>query len=125
MKVKRLEFNPDSPESSERFMLLYQGFLAGGQLHDPRDGAKGMIVIRREARILDKFEGISEALPDRLIGEDRVLRGELMVLEQPEFELLVKYFERAPWTTKISRKIVDVSDWLSSLPLLEEKANGG
>lgn len=112
MKLRNLVF---TEAEREFFPLIYQGFLHGG--NGPQ--AKGMEVLRREVRILDKLEAISE---DR--DGDRILTTvpAVVLLEQPEYELLRRYFENTPWTTAVSRKIVNIADWLSAIPL---EANGG
>lgn len=114
MKIRRLVFD-ESESDRWMFPLLYSGFLNGGN----SPNAKGMEVLRREARILDKLEAISV---DE--GPERVLKSgpQEVTLEQPEYELLKRYFENTPWTTAVSRKVVNISDWLSAIQLEE---NGG
>jgi hypothetical protein len=101
----------DNEQARERFTLLYQGFIAGGN----SPAQKGMEVVRREARVLDKLDAVSEPSVNGL----RALReGEhAVVLEQPEYELVKRYFENAPWAVHVSRQVVSVSDWLSAIPL--------
>jgi len=120
MKARIVEFS-DTEESREHFALIYQGFLSGGN----GPGAKPMDVIRREATILDKMEAISYEEMDQESNQPtgkRLLHpGEQRLsLSQPEYELLKRYFENTPWTTKVSRKVVEISDWLSAIPLGEE-----
>jgi hypothetical protein len=114
MKTRILKFASD--EEREMFPMLYAGFMNGG--NGPQ--AKGMEVTRREVRILDKLDAVSE---DNEVG-DRVLKSGShdVVLEQPEFELLKRYFENTPWTTKVARQVVNISDWLAAIQLEE---NGG
>lgn len=124
--VRRIEFNDaDDLTNKHRFYLMYQGFVTGGQ-SDVREPPKGMVIVRREAKLLEKLEGISE--PE--IGAEgqptgyRVLTGNLLILEQPEYELLKKYLDRAPWAAMAARKIIDLWDWLDSIPLVEGKVDG-
>lgn len=111
MRHRRLEFH-DTPQDKEAFGFIYQGFLNGGNGAQ----AKGMEVMRREATILDKLD--EHSVEDETGA--RVLRGPAVVLlTQPEYELLKKYFENTPWTTKVSRRVVGISDWLAAIPLEE------
>jgi hypothetical protein len=122
MRVRKLRFG-ESADDSENFSLLYSGFVTGGN----GPGPKGMEVIRREGRILDKLEAISVEIGTNEIcnecGQVNQVRRVLMPgaqeieLDQPEFELLKKYFEATSWTTRVSRRIVNISDWLSSVPV--------
>lgn len=110
MRIRRLAFNDGNKES---FQFIYQGFLIGGNGPQP----KGMEVLRREVRILDKLEEISNEAP---AGERQLKPGDQeVVLEQPEYEMLRRYFENTPWTTQVARKIVAISDWLSDIPAEE------
>lgn len=115
MKTRKLVI-ADTEDGREMFALLYQGFLNGGNGPQP----KGMEVIRREVRILDKLDAISSVGES---GERKMNPGAQEVqLEQPEYELLKRYFENTPWTTAVARKVVNIADWLAAVPLEE---NGG
>ena len=110
----------------DKFKFLYTGFLNGGN----GTNAKGVEVLRREGRILDKLEAIST---EELIinGSDTpVLTGERILkegpqelsLEEPEYQLLQKYFQNTPWNTKVARQVVNTIDWLAAVPLEENGA---
>ena len=130
MKTRTLVFGePDDKTAAERYELIYQGFVTGGNA-DPR---KGMEVIRREAKILDKLESIG-VMPDattpcETCGRDsgglvtpKLKKGKQAVqLDQPEYDLMRKYLEATPWTVKMSRKIVDLVDWLAAAPYTKDK----
>jgi hypothetical protein len=103
----------------EKFALLYQGFLNGGT-----GQSRGLEVMRREARVLDKLDAISQPEIIQIDGKtvetnDRVpkLGEQVLLLEQPEYELLKAHFEATPWTTRVVRKVVSICDWLSAIPL--------
>lgn len=105
--------------NSEDFGLLYQGFIIGGNSIDK----KTMQVIRREAKVLDKLEAISQPRGDeRYPTGDRVrelIASEdskpiTLLLEDEELELLKTYFESVPWVTKVSREVVRLADLLDS-----------
>jgi hypothetical protein len=113
MKTRKLVFNGDE-ESKERFGLLFQGFLTGGN----SSTQKGIIVLRQEARILDQLEDISNPTDQVLI---RTLKPGLWTVsfEQPDFELLMNYIEATPWMTVVSRKVINLVDWLRATPMEE------
>lgn len=116
--VRKLKFE-DTPEGRQRFYMLYQGFITGGN----NAGQKTMNTVRNESRILEKFEKISivETKNDEQqtpTGFRTMLAGPQEVdLEQPEYELLKKYFESAPWTVSAATKVVNIFDWYSSIQL--------
>lgn len=100
--------------NTEDFGILFQGFIIGGNTVEK----KTMQVIRREAKILDKFEAISEP-----VGEDKYPTGDrvrkvngpaVLKLEDEELELLKSYFESVSWVTKVSREVVRLADLLDS-----------
>jgi hypothetical protein len=115
--ARTLEFE-DSDLGRERFEFLFQGFVVGGGT----SSKKGMEVVRREAKILDKFEEIG------VVGEDGKAvfnnGGGTIRFTAPEFELIRSYFEGVPWNALVSRKVVAVADWLISSPQ-EDGSNGG
>lgn len=112
MKLRVFDFD-ETPEQRDRFPLIYQGFVVGGDSIK----SKGMEVTRREARILDKLEAISDEDAD--LGRKLKPGPQRFELEQPEYELLLRYFEATPWSTRVSRKIVAVHDWMKAIPLDE------
>jgi hypothetical protein len=122
-KVRVFEF-ADTEEGRERLSMLYFGFVSGG---NQPGTPKGMEVIRREARILDKFAEISESSVTKQIDRpdtyEQVMHPgpQKFALEEVEYELLRKYFERAGWNVSAARKVVDISEWMSSIPQTEEE----
>jgi hypothetical protein len=117
MQVRVLTFNNDLAGDHDRFSLLYQGFVTGGNLIE----RKTMEVTRLEAKILDKFEAISTPTDLELIRQLSPTDSKVQVLkfEEPEFALVRKYFEGTPWKTTTSRRAVDVFDWLVATPQSE------
>ena len=108
MKTRKLTFESDQDRSY--FPMLYAGFMNGGNSPSP----KGMEVTRREVRILDKLDDISHDVPET--GERVLNEGpQQILLDQPEYELLKRYFENTPWTTKVARQVVNISDWLANI----------
>lgn len=129
MRIYTIPFYADTNETDqERFSLIYQGFLMGG--NSPQ---KGMEVIRREAKILDKLEEISGPEEGSTCDSCGIaknpsqklhLGAQYLRLEQPEMTLLTKYIEQTPWNTRSSRKVRDLVDWLASIKAEETPAAG-
>lgn len=111
-----LHFEGDS--GPKYFELVYEGFMVGGSL----ERTKGMTTLRREIRILDKIEQISEIYPcgKMLPVNDEPCRKlksekEELILDKPEVELILRYMTLVPWTTgKSVRNAIEVIDWLES-----------
>lgn len=102
--------------------LLYQGFLTGGDV--PEDQQRGphkkdREVTRREANIILAFESVLEPDPTAADGfrVKSTLESTAIELSQPEYELLLKYFERTPFQTRLSARKMRVIGWLESIPL--------
>ena len=102
--------------NNEDFDLLYQGFIIGGNTATQ----KTMQTVRREVKILDKFEAISNPL----VSGDKYPTGDLvrtlvssdqkLVLTTEEYELLKKYFESVPWVIRVSREVVRLADLIEN-----------
>jgi hypothetical protein len=115
-----LTFNGDG-RSPKRFQLLWTALNAGGSSEDAK--ARTPAVIRKEARLQDALESISEPVvqqdpnaPDRALTAE----GGTLTLAQEDFELLQTYTEKTPWMPRVSRDVVDLWDFLSACPK-EEK----
>lgn len=104
-KVSLMFSNDD--ETKEWFSIIFNGFVLGG---DQPGMEKGMLISHREARILDQFDefGIDDANVGKMLGTPRAE----MVLERADFDLLLKYFRAAKWSTRVAQKIVQVEKWL-------------
>lgn len=114
MLVRVIAFDDDR-RNQRRFDLYYAAVLLGA----PK-GPRGLEVIRREARILDALDAISDPSPDAVGPGDvprRVVQaGRALLLPQPECDLLTKYLDTAEWVPAVSRDVVDAADWLSAAP---------
>lgn len=97
-----------------RFELLRTALLNGGDGKGERNAA----TIRKEARLLDLLDTISDPTGATNGNEpDRILNlGALCQLEvsQEDFQLLQQYAEKTPWTPRAARQAVDLFDWLSA-----------
>ena len=126
--MRRVLTFDDSAAGRDRFMMLYQGFNAGGQLRYVRE-QKTMQVTRLESRLLDKLDAISDVAPSGTMnalvmrslkngeGEQRV------ALDEPEYELLKGHFECAAgaWVPVMAREVAAVADWLAGIVQVDEK----
>jgi hypothetical protein len=108
----------DGARASKRFTLLWLSLMSGGNLNgDAKDRTPA--VIRKEARLQDALEEISDGI-DASDGQvDRALkidehRVATVMLSQEDFELLQQYSEKTIWTPRASRDVVDLWDWLST-----------
>ena len=109
MKVRVLKFDLGSEVDRMHFQILYEGFLGGASEVEKRN----MIVVRSEARVLDKLEPIS--IPRKDIAAFRELRqrpGEEITLEfeLQDFELILKYIGQTKWGPISQRNIRDFDD---------------
>lgn len=105
---RRLTFIDDA-RGAYLFKRMYEGMLLGGG-----QGARGIDAIRREARILDALDAISDPEdtprgPERTVKPDAVLE-----LDQVDFAVLESHVAKAPWLPVAARQIVDLVDWLSA-----------
>ena len=120
-RLARVIFSNDLT-GHQRFETLYEGFVIGG---DSKQGAPGMVILRRESKILDKFESIStsrQLVTPNGIRETRALKAgdDLSIDFDPdEFDLIKKYFELCPWNTSAARRTAAVFDWFSATPLID------
>jgi hypothetical protein len=113
--MKRVvSFKADATKNQKRLELCYAAVVLGAP-----QAARGIDVIRREARLLDALDAIStpdtegalmvNGLPKRSPQVDAVL-----TLDQPDWELLRRYVENTPWSPMAARDVVDVVDWLGA-----------
>jgi len=119
--MKRIvSFKSADPKNQQRFELLYTAILVGGIT--PARGQGGIEVLRKEGRLLDALDAISDPVEEsharRLPNGDpaRCLRGDVtqLVLSQADHELLKKRLEEALWQPRIARDVVDCVDWFTT-----------
>jgi hypothetical protein len=102
----------DGPRGPKRFELLYTALMSAGD----GKGDRTAPTIRKEARLFDSLDEISEVNPEAAPGNvDRRLTAPASIeVSQEDHELLVKYAETTPWAPRASREAVDLWDWLSA-----------
>src|SRR5262249_22555663 len=120
---RAIEFSHPDPKVNEtRFELLYNAVLVGGTPQAPPQGPGrgGIEVLRREARLLDALDGVSDPVGEG--APSRVVRsGEVILLAQPDFDLLVKRIEETPWMPRVARDVVSLIDWVLASPRIEDR----
>jgi len=101
-----------------KFEFIYEGFIIGGSL----ERSKGLISIRRELKILDKLEEISEPFPCGKkftdIEAKRRLKNdsEKLTIEDDELNLIKRYLGIVPWTTgQPARNFMKVYNWIEQV----------
>lgn len=125
-------------EARKHFRFVYEGFVIGGALQDKRDHETK----RRESRIVRKLKAMSAIIklpagtiyrddrgfPQTLNDEqDRMaspteparelLDGiQVVALEQPELDLIVKYMQDTPWKLSLMDECYDAVDYLHAAP---------
>ena len=96
--------------------LIYQGFVIGGSQQEK----KPISSIRLEARLLDKLDTISELAEGTYPTGDAIRKfsGEPkeFLVTREELDLIIKYVNSVPWTTRVSREIVKILDILETAP---------
>lgn len=120
----------DGEKGARRFELCLEALIGAGDKKGPRDRA----TIRKEARLLEAFDGISLPDPTQATScvacqrpanpEARVLHlngssTQVLHVSQEDFTLLQQYVDTAPWLPKAARAAVDLQDWLTTAPTIE------
>jgi hypothetical protein len=103
----------DGPKAEQRFQLLRTALFAVSDGKSERPAAQ----IRKEARLQDAFDTISESQPTATDADARVLVNhgpQTLTISQEDFDLLLQYTEKTPWLPRVSRQVVDLWDWLST-----------
>ena len=107
----------DGPKATKRFELLRAALMNAGD----GKGDRGPSTIRKEARLQDMLDEISEAYNGNGNGtgqdpDARVLRdgSHTLTLQQEDFDLLSQYADKTQWAPRAARAAVDLWDWLSA-----------
>jgi hypothetical protein len=104
----------------DKFDLLYSAFLSGGNVAHP-SGSRTREERAAEGTILKRLKGISAEGRNQNTAQQTGLRdldarGGTIVLEQPLYERLVDYVIKAPFSTSVSDRHADLTDWLKAAP---------
>jgi hypothetical protein len=99
-------------KGATRFDLLRTALLSAGDGKGERVRER----IRKEARLLEALDQVSEAAPLDTDRERRALRanGGTVTIAQDDFDLLTQYVDTTPWVPRVAREAVDLQDWLSA-----------
>jgi len=104
-------------KTAEEFSFVHQGFVIGAAQTE----RKTITDMRNIARILDKFDEISESVKTEVQDkevEDLYPTGDpvrkwtsgSLVLTVDEHKLVSEYMEKVPWTTRVMREALRVLD---------------
>lgn len=132
-----LIFDTADPLSEKRFQMCRTAIFVAGD----RQGKRDRETIRKEARLLDALDGISEPDPRETVKpvcpscgnpldgrlaaqlvdtEPRRLIGGRVALSADDHTLLTKYLDTAPWLPASARAARDVQDFADAA----EKVDG-
>jgi hypothetical protein len=105
-----LNFDASTPESKERFDLIYEAFAFSSR---PMKGAD----VRICAKIFDKLETLGQFTEEK--GGRRIFifdgEGGRIQLENVEYSLLKETLDFVEWNAYGARKAAPVMEWLASL----------
>lgn len=104
-----------SVEDVNRFPMIYEGFLNGGNLQ-PAAMRSGDIK-RLEREVLVALRGVSTPTDETFQNTDehhRKYAGGDVTLSQQALDLLVKYMEATPWHIWKVDTAMDTIDWILS-----------
>jgi len=104
----------DGAKGPKRFELCRTALLNAGDTK----GERTRETIRKEARLLDALDTVSQLAATETDPDARALRGALdplsVTLSQDDFDLLSRYVDTTPWLPRAARDAVDLQDWLSA-----------
>jgi len=116
-QVKRTLRIENDEKGKQRTMLLYNGFVIGGnkllersQNRDRAERSLGAAVIkmlRSGHRTKDTLEPPTD--------------GAILEFSQQQHELLVKYLDACPWSTQELEEAADLLDWVMAAPQVDNK----
>jgi len=112
-----LDFSDEA--GARHFEFCFVGFVIGGSIQDK----KGMPVLRREMRLFEKMESISELKPcgKKMVNgepERQLLNGDTpkkIEVDVTELDMLSTYLSSVPWQSGTpTRQALDTIDWIMS-----------
>lgn len=102
----------DGEKAAKRFEMCRVAVLSAGDGKGQRDRE----TTRKEARLLDALDAVSDSSPQPQDKEWRTLKSDPqpLTLSQEDHALLAKYLDTTPWLPRASREAVDVQDWVDA-----------
>lgn len=102
----------DGEKGQQRFAMCRVAILSAGD----GKGERNRETLRKEARLLDAFDAISDPAKAEGDPDARTLKPETVSISvsQEDHALLLKYLDATPWLPRASRDAVDVQDWADS-----------
>ena len=103
------------PTDNEKFVLLWNGFHAGGNhTYRQQQGQRDRDTRAKEARIIKALQGVSHVVEETTKARKLLPEGGTLSLSQPLHELLLQYCTAAPIPTELSVEMTDLLDWISA-----------
>lgn len=104
-----------APTDTQRFILLWNAFHAGGNAtYRPQQGQRPRDERAKEARVIRALQEVSEVVDEATQGRKLRAGGGVLSLSQPLHELLSSYCAAAPFPTEVSLEMSDLLDWVSA-----------
>lgn len=99
----------DGEKAEKRFELVRIALLNAGDGKGERNRER----IRKEARLLDALDAISNPKDSAMPDGDWTLKTGLqtLTLSQDDHKLIEDYLAATPWLPRSARQAVDVQDW--------------
>ena len=109
----------DGEKAAKRFELARTALLNAGDGKGERNRER----VRREARLMEAFDGISEPKDAAQPDAERTLKADAapLTLEQADHKLIEDYLSTTPWLPRSARAAVDAQDWWESAEKVEDK----
>lgn len=110
----------DGDRAAKRFELARTALLNAGDGKAERNRER----IRKEARLMELFDGISFPADAANPDGERTLQTTLpavLTLDQADHKLIEDYLSTTPWLPRSARAAVDAQDWWESAEKVEEK----
>lgn len=121
---RQIKFPEGHAKNQSRFEILVNSILVLQQEKDDR--SRGIAVMRQEARVQDALDSVSDETKDVLNTKDasgtpfrQVRPGSVVELTQEDFSLLDARVKAPNWLPSLSRRVVDVIDWLATAAEIE------
>jgi hypothetical protein len=104
----------EGEKAAKRFELARTALLNAGDGKGERNRER----VRKEARLMEAFDRISEPVdPANPDGERKLacgISGDTLILSQEDHKLVEEYLSTTPWLPRSARAAVDAQDWWES-----------
>ena len=107
----------DGDRAAKRFELVRTAILNAGDGKAERSRER----IRKEARVLDMLDEISEpAIPPKMEGDRQLRIGQhTLTLKQDDHKMVEEYLNLTPWLPRTAQAATDTQDWWETAEKIE------